>query len=623
MGRRRTRRLLPLLTLAVLLGLPLSEAHAEPAVSLSQTSAKPGDKVTVRGTGFAECRTVDVYLRSDNGGSSGFYLSLLAMDLPVGQGGGYEVAVVMPDPVYTDDGNKAESVADVNNIISDCSGKIGLNDQITNPPAAPIALSGNPGSDSGGTPPDGLAAQHLMVVPANGRPGDPATLWTDLKCGDANASDDAVITWGTRELGQISPFDGPTRHAFNVPAGPVTGAQPIVVRCRAAGLGTVQNASFTVDAPPVVAPPPPPPPVEVPPVTQAVAESRSKSAEDLPDPAEVFDDPKTVAVAGATAAIGLPLLGFAAELFNKTLEENRLRFRRFLRPGAAAERSAPRMPILHVIAFVLLSTAFTLGVEPAFGANDRTYALALALLVAVPLTVLAYATSAEFYRRRVSGTRAFPRLLPGALAVALVLAVLSRVLDLTPGYVYGLVLAFTAPAWRGLSVRDEGKAVALGSWLLLALVGVAWAWRIPVGSLVDDHNGDSLGLSFLENLLTQVFVAGVVGLVFGLLPLRFLDGHLLWRWNRYAWTAVYTVVLFLFTLVLLDPVGAADGVTRDLWLRALALFAGFGLFSVLFWAYFRLRPGPPAPQTPTPTPTPTPMPAAPPRPAAPPTVGRN
>jgi len=317
---------------------------------------------------------------------------------------------------------------------------------------------------------------------------------------------------------------------------------------------------------------------------------RSRASDALPSPGSLFDQPEPVVLAGATAVLALPVVGFSAELFNKTWERNRDRVRRRLRPGAARPRSQPRVPELQVLVFVLLSAAFCVAVEPGTGLNARTAALALALTAAVPIGVLVYEGTAEAYRRRITRIRALPRLLPGALVVALALAAASRLLELTPGYVYGLFLAFTSAGLRRMSPIDEGRAIAIGACSLAGLAVTAWVWRIPVTRVLDGSGGSAFGWVFAENLLTQCFVAAVIGLVFGLLPMRFMDGHALWQWNRWAWAAIYAVAVFLFALVLLDPTGTAAGATHDMWLRSMILFGAAGAASVLFWAVFRLRP---------------------------------
>ncbi|MFE2865217.1 FGLLP motif-containing membrane protein [Embleya sp. NPDC059259] len=644
------------------------------SVTVTPGTAKPGDVVAIRGSGLTGCalNKVDVYLLSANGGSSGQYQDLLAADLPVDTAHGGSIAFrhEVPAPVYSS--NAAGSIpGPVNRIAVRC---IGEEEKVL--AQTPIEIDTFRPEETRRAPAD-LSAKRLILEPATGAPGTEVTLWTDLHCGVDNASDDARVTWGGRDLTKLSVQSTGNRgeaYRFNVPDGPNRGPQPVTVSCFAQGPsmpdnGVTLRTDFRVAQPELTLTPTQPTagqplriagsgfvacgrpvdgtgtltvrhgttelgtvpvaadgrfagelrvPRELPggdgtltvactagagydgdfsvrvavlgAAASATAADRSEAAMNLPSPSMLFDEPRPVLLAGATAVVALPVLGFSAELFNKTWERNHLRIRRRLRPGAARPRSQPRVPELQVLAFILLSAAFCVAVEPGTGWNAGTAALALALVAAVPLGVLAYEGSAEAYRRRVSRIRALPRLLPGALGVALVLAAASRLLHLTPGYVYGLFLAFTSAGLRRMSPADEGRAVALGSWSLAGLAVVAWVWRIPVTHVLNESDGAPFGWVFAEDLLTQCFVAAVVGLVFGLLPMRFMDGHALWQWNRWAWAAIYALAMFLFVLALLDPTGAADGITKDMWLRSTILFTTAALTSVTFWAIFRLRP---------------------------------
>ncbi|MFI6583728.1 FGLLP motif-containing membrane protein [Embleya sp. NPDC050493] len=426
-----------------------------------------------------------------------------------------------------------------------------------------------------------------------------------------------VIRRGDRELARVPVGpDGRVDAELTVPAGLPEGPAELTAACATERLDGSVRLAFTVL-------PTRQPARDVP----SGAADRAESARGLPSPGDLLDHPAPLAGAGVGAVLALPLVGFAAELFNKTVEENRGRIRRRLRPGAARPRSLPRAPRLQVLAFVLLSALGTVAVEPNVALDTSTSALALSLLIAVPLTVLAYAGVSEAYRRHVSRVRAFPQLIPGALVVALLLGTGSRLAHLVPGYVYGLFLAFTHAGLRRISAREDGRATALGAWTLAGVGLSAWVWRIPVEHVLAGDDTPAFGWVLAENVLTQTYVAAVIGLVFGLLPVRFLDGHLLWRWSRWGWAAVYAVAVFLFLLTLLDPTGVSTGATRGMWLRAAWLFGAFLVASVLFWAVFRLRPatppGPPwAPHVPVGATLPGPSGPPPPMPGVPPTIGR-
>jgi len=91
-------------------------------------------------------------------------------------------------------------------------------------------------------------------------------------------------------------------------------------------------------------------------------------------------------------------------------------------------------------------------------------------------------------------------------------------------------------------------------------------------------------------------VAGVELTAFGMLPLHFLPGEKVYRWNRGVWAALIGLGVFGFAHVLMNP---RDGYMADSSRTPLITIVGllifFGLSSVLFWAYFRFRTRPVAP----------------------------
>ncbi|MFE3201574.1 FGLLP motif-containing membrane protein [Embleya sp. NPDC059237] len=644
---------------------------------------RPGDVVTIRGTGHTGCPTgridligFDARLRTNVEGAD----RLIAADVPLDPDHGFTVRFTLDPPIYL--------------------GNQGFRTLCTNrgaepflPPMAqttfeyPASEQGNPnGFPKPGPPPANLASRRLVVDPADAGPDRLVTVWTDLRCGAATANHNGALRWDGRFVTTFyAPAEPTETRALRVhlPQTPTRGTHRLSVACLSddARFGVVDAgvtldaqvtfapATFTLSAPRaggdrirasgagftgcaapidgapaevalrrgdrVVARVPvgadgridaeltlpadlPEGPTEL--TAGCAAErldgtvrfaftvlpgartadalaprpaDRADSALDLPSPGDLLDHPGPLVVAGAGTALALPLVGFAAELVNKTIEENRLRIRRRLRPGAARPRSMPRAPRLQVLVFLVLSALCTVAVEPTIGFDRATYALALSMLIAVPLTVLAYSGPAELYRRRLSRVRAFPQLIPGALVVAVLLGVVSRTAHLVPGYVYGLFLAFTHAGLRQLPAREEGRATALGAWALAGLGAAAWVSRIPVEHVLAGDDSPAFGWVLAENVLTQIYIAAMIGLVFGLLPITWLDGQLIWRWNRWAWAAVYAVAVFLFLLTLLDPTGVTTGATRQMWTRAVWVFGTFCLVSVGFWAVFRLRPAPP------------------------------
>ncbi|HEY7600459.1 MAG TPA: hypothetical protein VH741_11075, partial [Candidatus Limnocylindrales bacterium] len=115
---------------------------------------------------------------------------------------------------------------------------------------------------------------------------------------------------------------------------------------------------------------------------------------------------------------------------------------------------------------------------------------------------------------------------------------------------------------------------------------VAWLALLVVRSSPERD----LGSIALETAVVTIVVAGVEGATFALLPLRFMPGGAIFAWNRRLWALLFGIGMLGFVHVLLNPTtGYLGDQTRASFLSMVALFAAFGIFSLLFWAWFRLR----------------------------------
>jgi hypothetical protein len=275
------------------------------------------------------------------------------------------------------------------------------------------------------------------------------------------------------------------------------------------------------------------------------------------------------------------LIAFPAELFNKTYEENKTEIHRILRiPG----RHFP--PWLGAVVFVLVSAVLSAMLADGEGASGNPPAQVLAFIVAVPIVTFAYCLPGELLSRRWSRVQGYLQLLPSAMFVAVVCAGLSWLLRLDPPYVYGLFAGFATVPRRRLTDPQEGRAVLSGAVSLVVVGAAAWLAWPPAHAAAHGHLPGLLAV-VADAALFWVFVLAAEGLVFALMPLRFLDGEKLKKWRLVSWLVpqILAVSAFGYLLVLrsgMNPPGG--GVTAVL--KALAFFLVFGLLSVAFWRYF-------------------------------------
>jgi hypothetical protein len=178
--------------------------------------------------------------------------------------------------------------------------------------------------------------------------------------------------------------------------------------------------------------------------------------------------------------------------------------------------------------------------------------------------------------------------LPGSVVISIVMVLLSRLLHFQPGYFYGALagLAFRSALSEGV----QGKMTA-ANWVFSLVVSVgAFFVRAPVAAAAS-RPGASVWWIGLEVCLSLIFLWGVEGLAVAMLPMRFLDGRKVYRWNKAAWAALFFLGIFATVHVLLRPGSGYVGSTSGhVTIGVMTLFVAFGLLSVGLWAFFRFRP---------------------------------
>ena len=292
------------------------------------------------------------------------------------------------------------------------------------------------------------------------------------------------------------------------------------------------------------------------------------------------------------ALLFLLLAAFPAQLLNKTLEENYLevsgwfaiggRWTARIREGLAAfwRRRA------GLIVFLVISALLYGFLSPEFGPTLESAASLIGILGGLAIVITAFEIPLVYFYRSKLNDRGRLAVQPLTIFVGVACVVISRIADFQPGYLYGLVVGYVYA--KELPIRDEGRANALTAiWMLAVALGAFFALPLLESS--------TASAPFLQTAvaagLATIFIGGLEGLLFELVPLRFLRGETVWAWHRAAWAILFLAAAFTFVHILLTPTSGYLGSTRTSPLfAAVILFVSFGVFSVAFWAYFRYRP---------------------------------
>lgn len=292
------------------------------------------------------------------------------------------------------------------------------------------------------------------------------------------------------------------------------------------------------------------------------------------------------------ALLMLLIIGFAGELFNNTVENNYSVIAGWLRKGPlGALRNFGGSFLgearMGLVSFLLLTALVSSFVDPHFGFDLRSLGEFLGFLVGLVIVLMSFKLPPMLAHRRRTGDLGRLRPLPWALVIAGVFVLISRIGNLQPGYLYGIVLG--AIFVKEVSPREEGRETFFGSlWTLgaavLGWIGLQWVHGLGLNSQ------DPL-VTLVATACAAVAVAGLEATAFGLMPMRFMPGYAVYRWNRVAWAVLWGISLFGFLHILIAPTsGYVSQLSPSAFAAALGVFAAFGAVSILTWGYFRMRP---------------------------------
>lgn len=245
--------------------------------------------------------------------------------------------------------------------------------------------------------------------------------------------------------------------------------------------------------------------------------------------------------------------------------------------------------MIRLAAAVLVAAVISSFLSPNLGLDSASLATFLGFVIALVVILITFELPGLFEHRRATGEVGRLRVLPWALLLAALFVLISRLAALQPGYLWGVVLGVVLI--RPHTAADEGREAAAGALWTLAVSVAAW---LALGWVRTSAGTDaSFVSSMTQTALAAIVVSGLEAVAIGLLPFRFMPGVAVYRWSRPVWALLTGASLFGFIHILIGPTsGYISDLVAPAWLAALGIFAAFGAFTVLFWAWFRFRPSP-------------------------------
>jgi hypothetical protein len=337
--------------------------------------------------------------------------------------------------------------------------------------------------------------------------------------------------------------------------------------------------------------------------------------EHVPLPAVVAETQGAGALSTDLGVLGTNLLltivvvitfGLTSSLFNSTIKSNReeidgwvatgaRRIRPFTHARRAVGNAVGRVPGRRLVArpirvgLILGVTGLVYGfLSPDFGLDASSVLLFASIVLGVGfVTFLTEGGGALLASRRMRAP-ASVRLYLAAVLIAIMCVALTRLMDFQPGILYGFVASSVLLGSVVLDRRQSAVLVIVPSFALLAASLLAWAIIPSVRPLAE--SGGSWWLVLLQAALVTIFVAGIEGLFYAMIPITFMDGATVFEWNKLVWAGSFGLATFLFWHLLLNQNDAyLDALRQTRVAVALGLVLAYGAVTVGTWLFFKVR----------------------------------
>jgi hypothetical protein len=153
---------------------------------------------------------------------------------------------------------------------------------------------------------------------------------------------------------------------------------------------------------------------------------------------------------------------------------------------------------------------------------------------------------------------------------------------------YGFIASVAGLGVIGLQSKDAATAVVVPAIAMLLVAIGAWLLLGPLRELAESES--AWWTHVPSESAALIFIGGIEGLLFVLLPIRFSDGEKVFRWYKGLWFLMFGTALFFFCWVILNPEAKAfDAMLEGRVIFIASLVAVYAVLAGLFWLFFLLR----------------------------------
>jgi hypothetical protein len=282
--------------------------------------------------------------------------------------------------------------------------------------------------------------------------------------------------------------------------------------------------------------------------------------------------PTQAAVIGVSSVLLMLLVGFPGFLLSRVIAARYDQLfawtRRFTSP-----KSQPTWALWLGISAAALVASF---IDPRFGLNPMSVRILLTVFGAfVVYNILGWMLVKAIVRRIEPTASPSVQFRWGSILVLIVAVVVSRLLDFSPGIVFGVVAGLTFAA--ALAASKQAVVVLIGSGFAVTAGLTAW---VLYSALAQAET--NLVTVTLTELFGAIAIEGIATLPLALLPFTAFDGGVLSNWKKWVWALSYTLGMAVFLLVLVTAPAGFASIPGD-FVRWILIFVAFALVATVVW----------------------------------------